>query len=324
MPITIWIVFLSFVFVLLFLDLKVFHRHAHAVSLREAGLLSLFWIALSLGFNFLVYFLYEYHWMGFGTEIGNPMGGAEAATKFFTAYIIEKSLSVDNLFVIALIFTYFKIDGEQQHRVLFWGILGALVFRGVMIAAGAALMRSFEWTTYLFGAILLYSAFKMLRSKEEEVDPNKNPVVKVFRRVFPVSMEPHPKTFIVRENGKRMATMLLVALLVIESTDIMFAVDSIPAVFSITTDTFIAFTSNIFALLGLRSLFFLLAAFLDRFQYLKTSLVFVLAFVGIKMLLAQVYHIPTGLSLGIILGILAAGLLSSVFLPKGQKGEGEK
>lgn len=314
MTIWFWIGFVVFVLAMLALDLGVFHRRAHVVSIREALGWTAMWVAISLLFNVLVYFMYEHHWLGIGLEIGNTLGGRRAAVDFFTGYIIEKSLSLDNIFVIALIFSYFGVPAERQHRVLFWGILGALVMRGAMILIGVALIRRFDWITYVFGGLLLFAAFKMLVSGSGHVDPDNNWLVRLTRKLYPVSRGFEGNHFFTRIDGRRAITPLLLVLLVIESTDLLFAVDSIPAVFAITNDAFIVFTSNVFAILGLRSLYFALAGMIRKFRYLNLSLVAVLAFVGVKMILANDpdWHISTEVSLLVIGAVLLLGLLASV------------
>ncbi len=312
MTAVVWLGFLVFVLVLLALDLGVFHRDDRAVSIREALAWSAFWIVLALAFNALVYALYENHWLGVGAEIGHELGGRQAAIRFFTGYVVEKSLSIDNIFVIAMIFAYFRVPLEYQHRVLFWGILGALVLRGVMIAAGAVLIARFAWMTYVFGVLLLLTAIKLLVVRHDNLQPGKNPLVRLLRRYFPVTEEFHGRHFFVRQDGAWALTPLGVALAVVESSDVLFAVDSIPAIFAITSDPFLVFTSNVFAILGLRSLYFALAGIIDRFRYLKTSLVFLLAFVGVKMLLAHHHPIPTVVSLAVIFGIVGVGVAGSV------------
>ena len=312
MTVVVWIGFVLSILGLLALDLGVFHRRDHAISIKEALAWSAFWIALALGFNVFVYFLYEFHWLGFGTLYRAQLGGAEAALKFFTAYVVEKSLSADNIFVIAMIFAYFRVPLALQHRVLYWGILGALVLRGVMIAAGTALIASFGWMVYVFGALLLITAVKLLITRHDNLEPERNPVVRLVRRVYPVVDDFEGHRFFVRRDGKRAVTPLFVALIVVETSDVLFAVDSIPAVFAITTDPFIVFTSNVFAILGLRALYFALAGIIERFRYLKMSLVFLLAYIGVKMLLSHHFPIPTPVSLAIIAGILGVGVAASI------------
>ncbi|RJP39775.1 MAG: TerC family protein, partial [Phycisphaerales bacterium] len=307
-----WVAFLALIFVLLALDLGLFHRRLHAISIREAGVWTAVWVALALVFNVCVYLLYQHHVFGIGQVIGHPIGGGEAALDFFTGYLIEKSLSLDNIFVIALIFTYFRIPVAYQHRVLFWGIVGAVIFRGVMILLGAALIARFEWVTYVFGAILIGTAVKLLVTRGDSVHPDRNLFVRLARRMYPVSQEMDGPRFFTLQNGQRAVTPVFIAMLVVESSDVMFAVDSIPAIFAITRDPFIVFTSNIFAILGLRSLYFVLAGMLDRFRFMKFSLVVLLAFIGVKMLLAEWYHIPTPISLGAVCAILAAGVIVSL------------
>lgn len=310
-----WIGFLALVLTLLALDLGVFNRRPHEVSPREALAWTAVWVAISLVFNALVYFMYEGHWLGIGRSVGHPLEGKQAALEFFTAYLIEKSLSLDNIFVIAMIFAYFQVPARFQHRVLFWGVLGALVLRGAMIGAGLAFIERFRWVVYVFGGLLILTAVKMLVTRDDNVEPDKNLVVRTVRRVFPIVgyREHH---FIVREDGRRAVTTLLLALAMVESTDLLFAVDSIPAVFAVTRDPFLVFTSNVFAILGLRSLYFALAAVMDKFHYLQVSLVFVLAFVGAKMILTHHYPIPALVSLTVIVTILLVGVIASVLHAK--------
>jgi tellurite resistance protein TerC len=299
-----WIGFNAFVIVMLAIDLGVFHREAHEVSMKEAGAWSAIWVALALAFNYGVY-----HFMG-------PQAGLE----FLTGYLIEKALSVDNIFVFVLIFSYFSVPPRYQHRVLFWGILGALLMRGAMIAAGAVLITEFHWIIYVFGAFLVVTGIRMATQTEHAIDPERNPVIRLVRRLVPVSTEYHGQRFWVRaEAGGRLrlvATPLFVVLVLVETTDLIFAVDSIPAIFAITQDPFIVYTSNVFAILGLRALYFLLAGVIHRFHYLKLGLSAVLVFVGVKMLLAEVYKVPIGVSLGIIGLVLATAIVASLAFPK--------
>jgi len=291
-----WIGFTAFVLVMLALDLGVFHRKAHEVKAREALLWTLLWIGLALVFNAGVY-----HWFG-----------AERALEFFTGYLIEKALSVDNLFVFLVLFSYFAVPAALQHRVLFWGILGALVMRAGFIFAGAALLQKFHWVIFVFGGFLVFTGFKLLFHREAEMQPDKNPVLRVLRRVLPTVPEFRGARFFVAEGGRWYATPLLVVLVVVEATDIVFAVDSIPAIFAITADPFLVFTSNIFAILGLRALYFLLAGMLGKFRYLKVGLGLVLSFVGVKMLLAEFYKIPIALSLTVVVILLAGSIAASL------------
>jgi tellurite resistance protein TerC len=307
-----WIGFLLLILALLAFDLGVFHRRPHAQSSREALGWSGLWIGLSLSFNVLVYFLYERRWLGVGREIGLDLGGSTAALQFFTGYLIELSLSLDNVFVIGLVISYFSVPLAYQHRVLFWGVLGALVLRGVMIAAGAALIARFHWTIYVFGLFLLGTAVHLLVKRQDTIDPERSLLVRAARRIFPMTDEVHGDRFFVRVGGRLMMTPLFLVVLVVESSDVIFAVDSIPAIFAVTQDPFLVFTSNIFAILGLRSLYFALAPLIERFVYLKTSLVFILAFVGMKMLLNHHYPIPTAVSLAMIAGILGVGVAASI------------
>ena len=302
-----WIGFNLFVLAMLALDLGVFHRHAHVVSLREATVWSIVWITLSLLFNFGIYLFWD-RWAP-GSEYTNQ----EAAIAFLTGYVIEKSLSVDNIFVFVLIFAFFRVPAAYQHRVLFWGILGALVMRAILIAVGAALIKEFHWIIYVFGAFLVYTGIRMARHEDEEIEPEKNPVVRLFRRFMPVTPNFEQDHFFVRHGGQLMATPLFVVLLLVESTDLIFAVDSIPAIFAVTTDTFLVYTSNVCAILGLRSLYFLLAGVMDKFYYLKLGLSVILSFVGVKMLMTDIYKIPVMISLAVIVSILIISVLASLW-----------
>jgi tellurite resistance protein TerC len=311
MTVPIWLAFLLFIVTMVALDLGVFHRKDQVITTRSALVWSAFWIGLALLFNLLIYELYEnnYSWASLATE---HLNGSQAAAQFLMGYVLEKSLSLDNIFVIAMVFSYFRVPLAMQHRVLFWGILGAVVLRGVMIGLGVALINRFDWVTYLFGAFLLYSAVRMLLMRHENIEPGDNPLVRLARRWLPVTDRFHGHQFIVKVDGRMMATPLLLALLLVESSDVMFAVDSIPAIFAVTRDPFIIFTSNIFAILGLRSLYFVLATYMEKFRYLKHSLVFVLAYVGVKMIISNHYHIPDAASMAIIIGILLVGIFASI------------
>ncbi|HSN85315.1 MAG TPA: TerC family protein [Thermoanaerobaculia bacterium] len=291
--------FLAFILGMLALDLGVFHRREHQVGPREATIWTLVWIALSLAFNLWVY-------LQFG-----PTKGLE----FFTGYVIEKALSIDNIFVFIVIFRYFSVRPEHQHRILFWGILGALVLRGIFIVAGTALLARFDWIILVFGAFLVYTGFKILRAHETEVHPEKNPILKLFRRFVPMTSDYHGKHFFVREGGRLLATPLLLVLVVVEATDVVFAVDSIPAIFGITHDPFIVFTSNIFAILGLRALYFLLAGLMHKFRYLSVGLGLVLVFIGVKMLIHGWVEIPIVVSLGVVAFLLGGSVLLSLLRP---------
>ena len=291
-----WAGFNLFVLAMLAIDLGVFHRQAHAVSLREASIWSAVWIALALVFNLGV-------WKFLG-----PQPGVE----FLTGYLIEKSLSVDNIFVIALLFAYFKVPDQYQHRVLFWGILGALVMRAAFILAGAALLERFHWIIYLFGAFLVLTGIKMAFAPEQGLEPEKNPVVRLVRRLMPVTSDFRGPSFFVREGGRLAATPLFLVLVMVEFTDLVFAVDSIPAIFAVTRDPFLVYTSNVFAILGLRSLYFLLAGVMHKFEYLKLGLAAILVFVGAKMALVDWVKIPSGISLGVIAAILGLAIAASL------------
>jgi tellurite resistance protein TerC len=294
-----WILFNLFVIAVLALDLGVLRRRAREVGFREALAWSGAWIALACAFAAVVFFWH----------------GRAEALQFVTGYVIELSLSVDNLFVFLVIFRYFKVPGEHQHKVLFWGILGALIVRGLFIAAGVGLMQRFEWITYAFGALLVYSGLKLLRQSEAEIHPEKNPVLRLFRRILPVTDEYEGGKFFTRRTGLY-ATPLFIVLLMVETTDILFAVDSIPAVLAITLNAFIVYTSNVFAILGLRSMYFALAGMMDMFHYLHYGLSVVLILVGLKMIGSHYVTVPTEWTLGIVLGVLATSVVASVALPK--------
>lgn len=308
----IWIILIVVVCGLLNLDLGVLNPNPHVVHVKEALRWTALWTTIGIGFAGFIYYGYNTGFMGLGDTVGVPQTGGEAALAYFTGYLVELSLSMDNVFAIALIFKAFGIAPRYQHRILFWGILGAIVFRGVMIVIGAALLEQFAWIEYVFGVILLYSAYTMYRSGGEEIDPDENKVVQWLSRVYPISKEHHDEKFFVVANGVRMATPALVALLVVETTDILFAFDSIPAIFAITRDPFIVFSSNIFAILGLRSLYFVLASMMDRFHLLKYALVIILAFVGVKMLVRHWVHIDPLVSLAVIVVVLAGGIVLSL------------
>ena len=302
------------VLVLLALDLGVLNKKAHVIAPGEALRWTVFWIFLACLFGGGVYLMYEHHLLGIGRDFGHHISGEQAAVEYFTAYIVEKSLSVDNLFVMTLIFRYFAVPPLHQHRVLFLGIVGALVFRGIFIGAGLWFINLFTWSIYVFGALLVYSAIKMLFVGEGDFEPDKHPLVKAVRRFYPVTSQYHDHHFFVMENGRRAMTPLCVTLVLIEASDVVFAIDSVPAVFAVTRDPFIAFTSNVFAILGLRSLYFALSAVMHAFRYLKLSLIFVLAFVGVKMMLSQLYHLDTMISLGVIFVLLGAGIVASLLI----------
>ena len=309
-----WVGFNLFVLAMLALDLGVFHRTAHTVSVREATTWSVVWISLALLFNLGIYLFWNQ------LVPNSQYSNGDAALSFFTGYLIEKSLSVDNIFVFVLIFSYFSVPPQYQHRVLFWGILGALVMRAVLILVGATLIKEFHWIIWIFGAFLIFTGVRMAFHKNEELHPEDNPLIKLFRRIMPVTESYQGSHFFVRHAGKLMATPLFLVLLMVESTDLVFAVDSIPAIFAVTQEPFIVYTSNVFAILGLRSLYFLLAGVMDKFYYLKLGLSVVLTFVGIKMLMPDLselltgvsYKIPTAVSLGVVIGILAVAVVASL------------
>jgi tellurite resistance protein TerC len=311
MNLLIWIAFFFIFIAVLALDLGVLHRESREMSVRQALGWTCVWILTALSFGALVYGVYEHHWLGWRVGEGS-MSGAEALIQYVTGYLLEWSLSVDNIFVIAVIFTFMKIPPQFQYRVLFWGIIGAIVLRGAMIAMGSALIHAFDWMFYVFGAILLISAARMLKSEEEQFDPGKSVLVRLARRVYPVTDRLDGDRFFTIEKGARAATPLFVTLLLVDFADVVFAVDSIPAIFAVTQDPFIVFTSNAFAILGLRSLYFAIAGLMVMFKYLKVSLVFILGFVGVKMMLHHHLSIPHVVSLGVIVGFLAIGIVASL------------
>jgi tellurite resistance protein TerC len=294
-----WIGFTIFVLAMLTLDLGVFHRKSHVVSFKEAAGWSVVWIAVSLAFGGGVWWL-------FGQDMG---------MQYLTGYIIEKALSVDNIFVMLVIMNFFVVPREYQHKVLFWGILGALVMRAGFIFAGAALIQKFHWVMYLFGLVLVWTGVKLFRNDDEAPDPSKNKILKLFKRYFPTTSEYHGDRFFIVEAGKRLATPLMIVLVTVEATDLVFAVDSIPAIFAVSRDPFIVYTSNIFAILGLRSLFFLLSGVLGKFHYLKYGLALVLLFVGGKMLVSGFFHMPTWISLVVVTALIGGSVLVSLFKP---------
>ncbi|MEW5844099.1 MAG: TerC family protein [Bacteroidota bacterium] len=344
--ILIWTGFLVFVLALLAFDLGVLHRKAHVVSMKEAILMSALWIALGLAFSVFVYYGYEHHWLGLGSTVDSVddaiNDGQSATIKYLTGYVVEKSLSVDNIFVIAMLFGFFAVPAIYQHRVLFWGIIGALAMRAVMIVVGAALIAEFHWILYVFGGFLIITALKMFFMKTENSDPNQNIVVRLARKLFPITSRYHGEHFLVRAGtpasqesevpgspvepdeavskvkpGTLMLTPLALALVMVETSDLIFAVDSIPAIFAITADPFLVFTSNVFAMLGLRSLYFALAGMITKFKYLKPALAMVLLVVGVKMLTAKWLKEVLGeyfnfYLLGVVLLILATGIVASL------------
>jgi tellurite resistance protein TerC len=295
-----WIGFNVFVLAMLALDLGVFHRKAHEVKVKEALWWSTVWIALALAFNTGIYFF----------------RGEEAALEFLTGYLLEKALSVDNIFVFIMIFAYFRVPALYQHKVLFWGILGALIMRAIFIAAGITLLQHFHWVVYIFGAFLIVTGIKLAVQQDKEVHPEKNLVLKLFRRFMPVTKNLEGDRFLVKHDGRRLATPLLVVLLMVETTDIIFALDSIPAILAITTDPFIVYTSNVFAILGLRALYFALAGIMQMFHYLSYGLAAILVFVGVKMMIMDFYKLPIGISLGVVAGILAISVILSLLRPR--------
>lgn len=304
MPISFWIVFNAVVLILLFLDLALAGRKNQVMPFKQALFMSAFWIGLAVAFAFLVY-----HWLG-----------TAKALEFTTGYLLEEALSVDNLFVFILLFSYFKVPPEDEKTVLFWGIIGAMIMRGVFIWAGVELIQRFHWILYFFGAFLIWTGIQLLRRGKEEQDPSRNVVIKYCRRLLPISDSYEQKRFIVRRDGKMFFTPLFLVLIVVETTDILFATDSIPAILSITRDPFIVYTSNVFAILGLRSLYFALAGLIKIFHYLNYGLSVILMFIGVKMVLPDKYDVPTWAALAVIAGVLAISMLVSVLFPKKEKG----
>lgn len=299
--VALWVGFNVFVLAMLAIDLGLFHRKEHTVSPKEAGIWTAVWVSISLLFCGGIWYF----------------SGREPALQWFTAYVVEYSLSVDNLFVFLMVFGYFRVAPEHQHRVLFWGIIGAFIMRAVLILAGTALVKEFHWLIYLFGAFLVFTAVKMLISKDEDVDPEQKAVVKLARRVLPVSRLGDGSRFFIHEDGRLKVTPLFLVLLVVEATDLLFALDSIPAVLGISQDAFIIYTSNVCAILGLRSLFFVVASLMEKFHFLKLGLSGILGFVGVKMLITYFdIHVPIVLSLGVIAGILVASIVASLIWPK--------
>jgi tellurite resistance protein TerC len=294
-PLYVWAATLGGIAAMLALDLLVLHRDAHEVSMKEAALTSAMWVSLGVLF-------------GVGVWV---VAGGERGGEYFAGYLIEKSLSVDNIFVFALIFGYFAVPAKYQHRVLFWGVVGALVLRAGFIFAGAALLDRFSWTVYVFGGFLVVTGVRMALQRDEHVDPSKNPLLRLLRRRVPMTDDYEGQRFFIRRAGRLLATPMLAVLLVVETTDVVFAIDSIPAIFAVTDEPFLVFTSNAFAILGLRALYFLLAGMISRFAYLKIGLAAVLAFVGVKLILTHHVHVPIWLSLGVIAGILATALVAS-------------
>lgn len=289
-----WICFNIFILLMLALDLGIIQRKTHVISVKEALIWSAIWVVLALLFNIFIY--YEF--------------GKTKALEYFTGYLLERSLSIDNIFVFVLLFSYFKVPEKYHHKVLFWGVIGALVLRAALIALGSVIVASFAWVLYIFGAFLVYTGFKMAFQNEIDIEPERNFVIRTFKKFFPVTNEYHNGYFFIIENSKKIATPLLVVLIAIEFTDLVFAFDSIPAIFAVTVDPFIIYTSNIFAILGLRTTYFALAGIMNRFHYLQVGLSMILIFIGMKMLIVEIYKIPLGYSLGVIAIIL---LLSVIF-----------
>ncbi len=298
-----WVLFAVVILGLLALDLGIFHRKSHTVKMREALTWSGVWIALALIFNGFIYYT----------------RGPVPAMEFLTGYLVEEALSVDNLFVFLMVFSFFRVPAEYQHKILFWGIIGALFMRAAFILAGITLIQQFHWVIYIFGAFLIITGIKMLSNDDDEINPERNPVLRLFRRVMPVTDNYDRDNFFVRKDGRLFATPLFIVLLMVETTDVIFAVDSIPAILGITTDPFIVYTSNVFAIMGLRSIYFALAGLMQIFHYLKYGLCAILVFVGTKMLISEIYKIPVVVALGTIIGVLLISILASVIWPRNEE-----
>ena len=298
-----WVLFAVVILGLLALDLGIFHRKSHTVKMREALTWSGVWIALALIFNGFIYYT----------------RGPVPAMEFLTGYLVEEALSVDNLFVFLMVFSFFRVPAEYQHKILFWGIIGALFMRAAFILAGITLIQQFHWVIYIFGAFLIITGIKMLSNDDDEINPERNPVLRLFRRVMPVTDNYDRDNFFVRKDGRLFATPLFVVLLMVETTDVIFAVDSIPAILGITTDPFIVYTSNVFAIMGLRSIYFALAGLMQIFHYLKYGLCAILVFVGTKMLISEIYKIQVVVALGTIIGVLLISILASVIWPRNEE-----
>jgi len=307
----IWGLFILCIIIFLALDLGVFHRKAHVVSTKEASIWTTIWFVIALSFSGVIFWLFK------EGIIDNPtnLEPQQAVLKYITGYFVELSLSIDNVFVIAVIFSSFTIPAKYQHEVLFWGIIGAVVFRALMILFGVALINKFDWIIYVFGAFLLFTAYRMLKSSDSQVDPKSTKLFKLVKKIFPITYQIDGDKFFIRRMGVRAATPLFMALIVIELTDILFALDSIPAILAITTDPFIVFSSNIFAILGLRSMYFLISRMLDKFRYIHYSLVIILTFVGVKMILSHHIEFNEWLSLGVITISLLGGIILSLVIP---------
>lgn len=313
----IWGLFITLIIIFLALDLGVFHKNDHVIKAKEAGIWTAIWATIALCFSGVIYWLFA------EGLIANPTGltPQNAVLKYITGYLIELSLSIDNVFVIAVIFSAFQIPAIYQHRVLFWGILGAIVFRALMIVFGVALITKFDWIIYVFGVFLLYTAFKMLRSNDDKFDPKTSFVFRQIKKIYPITTQINGHDFFIKRMGVTAATPLFVALIIIELTDVLFALDSIPAILAITADPFIVFSSNIFAILGLRSMYFLISNMLQKFRFINYSLVIILAFVGLKMLFSHHIELPEWLSLSVISVSLAGGIAASLLIPETNKEE---
>ncbi|PHR98195.1 MAG: hypothetical protein COA80_05780 [Leeuwenhoekiella sp.] len=315
----IWALFIGFIIICLALDLGVFNKEDHVIKSKEAGIWTAVWFSIAMAFSGIIYWLYS------AEMVENPTNitANTAILKYITGYLIELSLSIDNVFVIAVIFSSFAIPPKFQHRVLFWGILGAIIFRALMIVFGVALINKFEWIIYVFGAFLLFTAYRMLKSDDSDYDPQDSKVYKSVKKLFPVTTRIEGHAFFLEENGKKAATPLFLALIVIELTDVLFALDSIPAILAITADPFLVFTSNIFAILGLRSMYFLISRMIQKFRFINYSLVVILAFVGLKMIFSHMIEVPEWLSLGVIVVALVSGILASIYIKSGDEPENE-
>jgi len=302
---------------LIALDLGVFHRksHEHVVGMREAAGWTGVWVSLSLLFNVVVYALYGHNWLNWHDHYQTTLSGSDAAQQYLQGYLLELSLSMDNLFVFATILTFFRVPLAHQHRVLVWGIIGAIILRGIMITVGLTLVKHFDWIFYVFGALLLVTAIRMLMPGSDEIQPERNLFVRAARKFFPITPQLHGSKFFIRVDGVLHMTPLFLSLLLVDVADVVFAVDSIPAILGVTQDTFLVMTSNIFAIMGLRSMYFLLVGMADKFRFVKPAIVLLLAFIGVKMILHHHYQIDDRISLGIIVGTLLLGVVASLAIP---------
>jgi tellurite resistance protein TerC len=324
MTVLVWVGFLAFVSALIAFDLGVLHRKPEVLSMRDALRRWTVWLALALAFNVYVYFLYDHNWLGWGVGSRSDLSGSEAAIQYLTGYLIELSLSVDNVFVIATIFVYMRIPEALQYRILVWGILGAIVLRGIMISAGVMLIASFSWVSYIFGVVLLLSAIRLVMLRDDGDPPEQSLILQLARRFYPISPHLDGGRFFTLYNGRRAATPAFLTLLMVEWADVMFAVDSVPAIFAVTRDPFLVFTSNVFAILGLRTLYFVVSGMMSKFRFVKWSLVLILCYVGVKMIIENHVHLPAVLSLAVIVCVMGCGVLASIWYERLHAADGSK